>query len=77
MKIYKQNSNLLPSFFAVPSSTAADAMVFVLAGTLAIVYNIGAPWVILAGGAFGAILHEDALSLGQVEWCSLGESSNL
>lgn len=61
----------------VPSSTAADAMVFVLAGTLAIVYNIGAPWVILAGGAFGAILHEDALSLGQVEWCSLGESSNL
>ena len=52
-------------------------MVFVLAGTLAIVYNIGAPWVILAGGAFGAILHEDALSLGQVEWCSLGESSNL
>lgn len=54
--------------------TAADAMVFVLAGTLAIVYNIGAPWVVLAGGVFGAILHKDALSLGQVKWCSLGEN---
>ena len=55
-------------------ATAADAMVFVLAGTLAIVYNIGAPWVVLAGGVFGAILSTDALSLGQVAWCSLGDN---
>ena len=51
--------------------TAADAMVFVLAGTLAVVYNIGAPWVVLSGGIFGAILSQEALSLGQVEWCDL------
>ena len=51
--------------------TAADAMVFVLAGTLAVVYNIGAPWVVLSGGIFGAILSREALSLGQVEWCDL------
>ena len=55
-------------------ATAADAMVFVLAGTLAIVYNIGAPWVVLAGGIFGAILSQDALSLGQAAWCSLGDN---
>jgi chromate transport protein ChrA len=48
--------------------TTADAMVFVLAGTLAAVYGISAPLVIIAGGIFGAILHEDALSLGQVEY---------
>ena len=48
--------------------TTADAMVFVLAGTLAVVYGVSAPLVIIAGGIFGAILHEDALSLGQVEF---------
>ena len=47
--------------------TTADAMVFVFAGTLAIVYGLSAPLAIIAGGIFGAILHEDALSLGQVE----------
>mmetsp|Transcript_30523 Transcript_30523/g.60057 ORF Transcript_30523/g.60057 Transcript_30523/m.60057 type:complete len:154 (-) Transcript_30523:630-1091(-) len=52
--------------------TAADAMVFVLAGVLAIVYGIGAPYVVIAGGIFGAILHEDALNLGQVAWCDKG-----
>ena len=57
--------------------TAADAMVFVLAGTLAIVYGIGAPYVIIAGGIFGAILHKDALSLGQKEWCTLSAEGGM
>ena len=57
--------------------TAADAMVFILAGTLATVYGWGAHWVVLAGGIFGAILHEDALSLGQVEWCTLTQSGSM
>lgn len=52
--------------------TTADAMVFVLAGTLAIVYGIGAPYVVFSGFVFGAILHSDALNLGQVEWDSMG-----
>lgn len=58
-------------------TTAADAMCFVLAGVLAIVYGIGAPYVILAGGIFGAILHEDALSLGQSAWCDITQGGNL
>lgn len=53
-------------------STTADAMVFVLAGTLTIVYGLAAPLVVLAGGIFGAIMHQDALSLGQVTWCAQG-----
>jgi len=57
--------------------TAADAMVFILAGTLAMVYGWGAPYVVLAGGVFGAILHNDALGLGQVEWCTLTQGGNL
>lgn len=48
---------------------AADAMVFVLAGTLAVVFAVQAPLVILAGGVFGAILHDDVLNLGQVPYC--------
>lgn len=58
-------------------ATTADAMVFVLAGTLAIVYGIGAPYVVLAGGIFGAILHEDAIGLGQVTWCELTQGGAL
>jgi chromate transporter len=54
-------------------TTFADAMVFTLALCLAVVYGIGAPWVVLTGGVFGAILHKDALGLGQNEWCSLGQ----
>jgi len=54
-------------------ATTADAMVFVLAGTLAMVYGISAPLVVLAGGVFGAILHQDALGLGQVNWCAQGD----
>ena len=51
---------------------AADAMVFCLALTLAVVFNLQAPFVVLAGGIFGAILHEDALDLGQVPYCVAG-----
>lgn len=51
---------------------AADAMVFCLALTLAVVFNVQAPLVILAGGVFGAILHSDALDLGQVAYCLAG-----
>ena len=57
--------------------TAADAMVFVLASTLAMVYNWGTQFVVLVGGVFGAILHEDALSFGQVEWCTLAEEGGM
>lgn len=48
---------------------AADAMVFCLAGFLAVVYNVMAPLVVLAGGVLGAILHEDVLNLGQLPYC--------
>jgi len=49
-------------------------MVFTLALCLATVYGFGAPWVVLSGGVFGAILHKDALGLGQNEWCFLGNN---
>lgn len=52
-------------------SDAADAMVFCFAGTLACVFAIQAPLCILAGGILGAILHSDALNLGQVPYCEL------
>ena len=48
---------------------AADAMVFAVAFTLAVVYNTPAPLCILAGGVVGAILHPDAANLGQVPYC--------
>jgi chromate transporter len=49
--------------------TAADAMVFSISGTLAIAFNVPAPLCILAGGIVGAILHPDALDLGQQPYC--------
>jgi chromate transporter len=49
--------------------TAADAMVFSLAITLAVYFNVMAPLVVLAGGVFGALLHEDVLDLGQQPYC--------
>lgn len=49
--------------------TAADAMVFCLAITLAVIFNIQAPFVILAGGILGAILSEEALNLGKEPYC--------
>ncbi len=48
---------------------AADAMVFSLAITLDVVFNIPAPLVVLAGGVFGAILYPSALNLGQKPYC--------
>ena len=48
---------------------AADAMVFCVALTLAVYFNVPAPFCILAGGIVGAILHPDALDLGQVPYC--------
>ena len=49
--------------------TRADAIVFTFAGTLACFYNIQAPIVVILGGVLGAILCDDAASLGQVPFC--------
>lgn len=51
-------------------ATASDAMVFAIAGTLAVGFNVPAPLCILAGGVVGAILHPDALNLGQQPYCA-------
>ena len=50
-------------------SDAADAMVFAVALTMAVPFNIQAPFCILAGGIVGAILHPDAADLGQRPYC--------
>eukprot|EP00558_Chaetoceros_sp_UNC1202_P003103 CAMPEP_0197238282 /NCGR_PEP_ID=MMETSP1429-20130617/4804_1 /TAXON_ID=49237 /ORGANISM="Chaetoceros sp., Strain UNC1202" /LENGTH=465 /DNA_ID=CAMNT_0042697405 /DNA_START=118 /DNA_END=1515 /DNA_ORIENTATION=- len=51
-------------------SNTADAIVFCFAGTLAMVFNIQAPLVVIAGGVLGAILSKDVASLGQVSFCA-------
>jgi chromate transporter len=51
-------------------STIADALVFSLAGYCAVVWNLQAPLAIISGGILGAILHKNALNLGQVNFCS-------
>jgi hypothetical protein len=43
-----------------------------MALTIHVVWNVDAPFVVLAGGALGAILHPDALDLGQVAYCLKG-----
>ena len=48
---------------------AADAMIFSVALTMAIVFSYPAPLCIFVGGVLGAILHPDALDLGQVAYC--------
>uniref|UniRef100_A0A7S2YB08 Chromate transporter n=1 Tax=Entomoneis paludosa TaxID=265537 RepID=A0A7S2YB08_9STRA len=48
---------------------AADAMVFAVSLTMAIVFSVQAPICIFVGGVIGAILHPDALDLGQVPYC--------
>jgi chromate transporter len=48
---------------------AADAMIFAVAFTMAIVFASPAPLCIFVGGVIGAILHPDALNLGQVAYC--------
>mmetsp|Transcript_5504 Transcript_5504/g.6180 ORF Transcript_5504/g.6180 Transcript_5504/m.6180 type:complete len:484 (+) Transcript_5504:2361-3812(+) len=50
---------------------SADAIVFCFAGTLAVAFNIQAPFVVIAGGILGAILCNDAASLGQVPFSEL------
>jgi chromate transporter len=47
---------------------SADAIVFCVGGTLAVYFNVPAPAVVLVGCILGAILCEDAASLGQVEF---------
>jgi chromate transporter len=44
---------------------AADAIVFIVAGTLAAYFNVQAPIVVLVGCVLGAILCDDAANLGQ------------
>jgi len=56
--------------FEATVETRADAMTFVLGLTLAVVYDVSAPMVVLAGLIFGAIISDYALSLGQVSYCS-------
>jgi len=50
-------------------STRADAIVFCVAGTMAVVFNVQAPIVVISGGILGAILYRDAASLGQKQYC--------
>lgn len=48
---------------------AADAMIFSVAFTMAVVFSSPAPLCIFIGGVIGAIMHPDALNLGQVSYC--------
>lgn len=50
-------------------TTAADAMVFSIAFTMTVAFNVGAPYCILTGGIVGAILHPSAADLGQQPYC--------
>jgi chromate transporter len=54
--------------YARAIKTAADAMVFVLAGGLACFYSAPAPLVILLGAVFGAIFSSGLLNVGQVKY---------
>lgn len=54
--------------YAKTVKTAADAMVFILAGGLAQGYRVGAPYIILAGVVSGALLSNKVLNLGQVAY---------
>jgi len=49
--------------------TRADAIVFVFAGALATFWNVPAPICVVLGGVLGAILCDDAASLGQIPFC--------
>ena len=49
--------------------TTADAMVFSISLTMSSVYAFQAPYCVLVGGIVGAILHPDALDLGQRSYC--------
>ena len=49
--------------------TSADAMVFAISLTMSSVYTFQAPYCVLVGGIVGAMLHPDALNLGQRPYC--------
>jgi len=49
--------------------TRADAIIFTFAGTLSCFYNVPAPITVILGGVLGAILCDDAASLGQLPFC--------
>jgi chromate transporter len=49
--------------------TSADAMVFSVSLTLNTVFAFGAPYCVFVGAIVGAILHPDALDLGQQPYC--------
>ena len=48
---------------------AADAIVFSVALTMAVVFNVQAPICVFAGGVVGAILSPDAADMGQRSYC--------
>ena len=54
--------------YAKSVKTAADAMVFIIAGGLASFYGFGAPSVILTGAIFGAIFSPSVLNVGQKQY---------
>lgn len=54
--------------YAKSVQTTADAMVFVLAGGLAALYNVQAPGVILSGVVFGALFSPAVLNVGQMKY---------
>jgi chromate transporter len=47
---------------------SADAIVFCFSGVLAMVFNVPAPFCVIAGGVLGAILSNDVANLGQVPY---------
>jgi chromate transporter len=49
--------------------TAADAMIFSISLTLSAAFTWDAPYCVITGGIVGAILHSDALNLGQRPYC--------
>jgi chromate transporter len=49
--------------------SSGDAMVFCFSLTLAVAFNVPAPFVVILGGIMGALLHDDVLDLGQQPYC--------
>jgi chromate transport protein ChrA len=56
--------------YAKSIKTAADAMVFIIAGGLASFYSMQAPVVILSGVIFGALFSPALLNVGQKHYYS-------
>ena len=49
--------------------SAADAMVFCFSLTMAVVFSVQAPIVVIMGGVMGDLLHEDVIDYGQQPYC--------